>query len=230
MLVCGVDDAGRGSVIGPLVIAGVAIERKNLRRLSRLGVQDSKTLSPQRREELYSKIIDIADDWAATKIQPRVIDSNVRRHMLNIVEARNMARVISKIQPDTAYVDACDVNFKRFGEHVSSMLSKPCSAKIRSYHKADSRFVIVSAASIIAKVTRDRAIEKIRKNHNVGSGYPSDPKCVAFLKNHAKSDKLPPKFARKSWETIHRIYGLPSVSAQERRRGRGRKAQGRLTR
>ncbi len=229
MLVCGVDDAGRGSVIGPLVIAGVAIERRKLRRLSRAGVQDSKILSPQRREELYSEIIEIADGWTATSIRPSVIDSNVYRHMLNNVEAQRMAKVISRLLPDTAYVDACDVNFRRFGMRVSSMLSKPCSAKIRSYHKADSRFVIVAAASIIAKVTRDRAIARIRRRHNVGSGYPSDPKCVAFLEEHARRTKSPPAFARKSWETIHRIYGLPSASARRRGSGRGRMAPGQLT-
>lgn len=230
MLVCGVDDAGRGPVIGPLVIAGVSIERRHLRRLSRAGVQDSKILSPARREELYSEIIDIAEDWHVSKIVPSVIDSNVRRHKLNIVEARHMARVISELSPSTAYVDACDINAKRFGEHISSMLDESCSAKIKSYHKADSRFVIVSAASIIAKVTRDRAIAKIRKQHNVGSGYPSDPKCVRFLKKHAKKNKMPPKFARTSWETISRIYGLPSASVQQRGRGRGRMVQVPLTR
>ena len=225
MLVCGVDEAGRGSVIGPLVVAGVTIERKKLRRLSRTGVQDSKMLTPSRREELYSEITEIAHSWVASKIQPSVIDSHVRKHKLNIIEAKHMAQVISKMLPKTAYVDACDVNAKRFGNQVTSMLVEPCSAIIKSHHKADSRFVIVSAASIIAKVTRDRAIAKIQKQHNIGSGYPADPTCIMFLKKHAKKTKLPPKFARKTWKTISEIYGLPRVAAQQRVRGRGRKVQ-----
>lgn len=229
MRVCGVDDAGRGSVIGPLVIGGVAMERSKLRRLARTGVKDSKVLSAQRREELYVEIIEEADAWTAASIRPSVIDTNVRSHMLNVVEARYMARVISKMIPDTAYIDACDVNAARFGKSVSSMLSGSRPAKVKSYHKADSRFVIVSAASIIAKVTRDRAIARIRRQHNVGSGYPSDPTCVAFLKKHARTAKAPPKFARASWETVSRIYGLPSASLRRQGRGRGRMARGQRT-
>lgn len=229
MLVCGVDDAGRGSVIGPLVIAGVTIEKRKLGRLSRAGIKDSKILTPQRREELYPEIIESAHSWEVSRIHPKEIDSHVRRHMLNTAEAKHMAKVISKMMPDTTYVDACDVNNRRFGRHIYSMLHDTCKSSIKSYHKADSRFVIVSAASIIAKVTRDRAIARIKKQHGVGSGYPSDPKCVKFLKEHAKKEQRPPKFARSSWKTIHRIYGMPIASLQQPVRGRGHRVQGQLS-
>ncbi len=224
MLVCGVDDAGRGPVMGPLVIAGVTIEKRHLRRLSRLGVRDSKELTPARREELYDEIVDVAVDHHVSRIQPRTIDKHVKRHELNLVEAIHMARVISGLMPHTAYVDACDVNAKRFGKMVSSLLKDGCAARVRPYHRADKRFPIVSAASIIAKVERDRAVARIRKIHSIGSGYPADPACVRFLERHAMKNDAPPRFARATWMTVRRIYGL-SEPEPRRARGRGHRAQ-----
>ena len=77
--------------------------------------------------------------------------------------------------------------------------------KIKSYHRADSRFVVVSAASILAKVSRDRAIMKLRKDHDLGSGYPSDPVTVKFVKKYYKKNKIMPNFVRKSWKPVQKI-------------------------
>jgi len=224
MLVCGVDEAGRGPAIGPLVIAGVCIERRRLPRLKRLGVRSSKELSAARREELYGEIIDVAESHKVTRVSPGVIDSHVRRHALNELEAERMARIISALMPDKAYVDACDVNEERFGRAVSDRLSGRCAAKIVSAHRADETNTAVSAASILAKVRRDRAISRIRRRHGVGSGYPSDRRCVEFLASHASRNAEPPDFARATWLTVRRIYGLPAP-APARTRGRGRTAR-----
>jgi ribonuclease HII len=202
MQICGIDDAGRGSMLGPLVIAGISMDKKNLRKLSSLGVKDSKTLSPKLRESLYKKIIKIVDDYYITKISPKLIDASVRKHHLNNLEAKYMAKVVSKLNPDTSYVDSCDVNPLRFGKEISKLSD---NHKIKSYHHADSRFVVVSAASILAKVTRDRAIEKLRKNHNLGSGYPSDSVTVKFVTKYYKKNKVMPNFVRKSWKPVQRI-------------------------
>ena len=202
MQVCGIDDAGRGSMLGPLVISGISIDKKNLRKLSSLGVKDSKKLSPKNRELLYKKIIALVDDYYITKIPPRSIDASVKRHGLNELEAKYMAKVVSKLDPDTSYVDSCDVNPKRFGKEISKLSD---NHKIKSYHHADSRFVVVSAASILAKVTRDRAIEKLRKNHDLGSGYPSDSKTVKFVTNYYKTNRSLPTFVRKSWKPVQKI-------------------------
>lgn len=113
-----------------------------------------------------------------------------------------MAKVVSKLNPDTSYVDSCDVNPRRFGKEISVLSD---NHKIKSYHHADSRFVVVSAASILAKVTRDRAIEKLRKNHNLGSGYPSDSITVKFVTKYYKKNKVMPSFVRKSWKPVQRI-------------------------
>ncbi len=199
MLVCGVDDAGRGSVLGPLVIAGILIERKKIKELSKIGVKDSKLLSPHSRENLYKKIISIVDDYYVAKIPPSVIDKSVRKNQLNDLEAKYMAKVIKKLQPGSAYVDSCDVNPTRFGVQISK-LSK--IKKIHSSHHADKRFPVVSAASIIAKVNRDRAIEKLRTSNDLGSGYPSDSKTMNFIKRYVETNGVPPKFARKSWKPV----------------------------
>ncbi len=202
MQICGVDDAGRGSMLGPLVIAGITLNKKNLRKLSSLGVKDSKKLSPQSRESLYKEIIAIADDYYIAKIPPRSIDASVKKHCLNGLEAKYMAKVVSKLNPDTSYVDSCDVNPKRFGKEISQLSG---NHKIKSYHHADSRFVIVSAASILAKVTRDKAIAKLRKDHNLGSGYPSDSVTVKFVTKFYKKNHKMPNFVRKSWKPVQKI-------------------------
>jgi len=199
MIICGVDDAGRGSVLGPLVIAGVSIERTKIKYLSEIGVKDSKQLSPKMREILYKKIIAIVDDYYVAKISPKIIDESVRKNQLNHLEAKYMAKVIAKLQPNSSYVDSCDVNPVRFGKEISKLAN---SGRIFSRHHADSRFAIVSAASIVAKVTRDREIEKLRKKYDLGSGYPSDSKTMQFIKDWILKHNKTPEFVRKSWKPV----------------------------
>ena len=199
MIICGVDDAGRGSVLGPLVIAGVSIERTKIKRLSEIGVKDSKQLSPNAREILYKKILAIVDDYCIARISPKIIDQSVRKNQLNHLEAKYMAKVITKLRPDSSYVDSCDVNPARFGKEISKLAN---SGRIYSRHHADILFTIVSAASIVAKVNRDREIEKLRKKYNLGSGYPSDSKTMHFIKKWILEHNETPVFVRKSWKPV----------------------------
>ena len=199
MIICGVDDAGRGSVLGPLVIAGVSAERTKIKHLSEIGVKDSKQLSPNAREMLFKKIIAIVDDYYIARISPQIIDQSVRKNQLNHLEAKYMARVIAKLRPDSSYVDSCDVNPARFGREISKLAN---SGRIYSRHHADSRFAVVSAASIVAKVNRDREIEKLRKKYDLGSGYPSDSKTMQFIKDWILEYNKTPKFVRKSWKPV----------------------------
>jgi len=198
MQVCGVDEAGRGSMLGPLVVAGITISRSKINLLKKLGVRDSKKLSPVTRERLYKKIIEVVDDYHVIRIPPRIIDKSVSNHSLNHLEAKYMAKVISKLSPSTAFVDSCDVNSKRFGKEISKLTS---NTKIRSYHHADSKFITVSAASILAKVSRDRAITRLSKKHDIGSGYPSDPKTKVFVKKSIRRNQNL-AFLRKSWKPV----------------------------
>lgn len=199
MLVCGVDDAGRGSAIGPLVIAGIKVERTKIKRLVAIGVKDSKQLSPRVREDMYKKILEVVEDYHIVRIPPHLIDKSVEKNQLNQLEGRYMAKVVAKLRPDSAYVDSCDVNPARFGLLISK-LSKV--DKIHSSHHADRRFPVVSAASILAKVSRDRAIERIRREFDVGSGYPSDSKTMNFIKQSILQNGNPPKFVRQSWKPV----------------------------
>ena len=208
MLVSGVDEAGRGSVIGPLVIAGVSLEEKDLPKLVDLGVKDSKLLSPQKRETLAIYIRELALNYHVVSLSPveidRVVETGKRLHRLNRFEAQAMARVITILKPEVVYVDASDVLADRFGEHIAENLD--FKLKIVSEHKADITYPIVSAASIIAKVERDRAISMLQKKHgNMGCGYPSDSSTIKFLGDWIKKFGSYPDFVRKSWKTSKRV-------------------------
>jgi len=208
MLISGVDEAGRGPVIGPLVIAGVSIDANNLPKLVDLGVKDSKLLSPQRRETLSSQIKKLALNYHIVLLSPaeidRVVESKRKLHKLNRLEAQAMARVIAVLMPDVVYVDASDILADRFGDHIAENLS--FSPKIISEHKADVKYPIVSAASILAKVERDKVISQLQKKHgNIGCGYPSDSNTIKFLEDWIRNFGSYPDFVRKSWKTAKRI-------------------------
>jgi ribonuclease HII len=208
MLISGVDDAGRGSVIGPLAIAGISIEEKNLPKIVDLGVKDSKLLSPKRRETLAHQIRELALNCNVVLLSPseidRVVETGKRLHRLNRLEAQTMARVLAALKPDVAYVDASDVLPNRFGDHIAERLT--FKLKIISEHKADSKYPIVSAASIIAKVERDKALSELQKKYgNIGCGYPTDSNTIEFLKCWIEKFGSYPDFVRKSWKPAKRI-------------------------
>ncbi|MEM3729057.1 MAG: ribonuclease HII [Candidatus Bathyarchaeia archaeon] len=208
MLVAGVDDAGRGSVIGPLVIAGILIDDGDIQRLVQLGVKDSKLLSPSRREMLAVEIKRVAKKHAVVKLSPSEIDKVVERgrklYRLNRLEAQAMAKVIELLKPDIAYVDASDVLEERFKQQILEYL--PFKVEIVSEHKADRKYPVVSAASIVAKVERDREIAELKAKYgDFGCGYPTDPKTLDFLRRCLESFKGYPDFVRKSWKPAKKI-------------------------
>lgn len=208
MLVAGIDDAGRGSVIGPLVIAGVMSRKEDLAKLVLLGVKDSKVLSPRRREALAVEIKRLALRYSVIKLAPKDIDKVVqtgkRLHRLNRLEAQTMAKIIGVLKPDIAYVDASDVLEERFKQHILECLS--FRVEIVSEHKADRSYPIVSAASIIAKVERDKEIAELKEKHgDLGCGYPTDQKTISFLRRYIKEFGEYPDFVRKSWKPAKKI-------------------------
>jgi ribonuclease HII len=208
MLIAGVDDAGRGAVIGPLVIAGVLLKEEDLPRLKELGVKDSKLLSPHRREMLAVEIKKIVQKYRVLKLQPEEIDvvvkSGRKLHKLNWLEAQTMAKVIEALEPDKVFVDASDVLEERFKQHILECMS--LKVDIVSEHKADRNYVAVSAASIIAKVERDKEVAEIAKAYgDFGSGYPSDPRTMSFLEKWIEKSEEYPEFIRKSWKPAKRV-------------------------
>jgi ribonuclease HII len=208
VLVAGVDEAGRGCVIGPLVIAGFLVKEENLPILAQLGVKDSKLLSPRKREALLIEIIRVAEKNQIIKLKPREIDSAVmsgrKLHKLNRLEAQTMARIINALDPNEAYVDAADVLEDRFKHHIQEDLT--VKAKIISRHKADKIFPVVSAASIIAKVERDREIAALKATFgDFGSGYLTDKKTMVFLKQWMQTHVEYPDCVRESWKPAKQV-------------------------
>jgi ribonuclease HII len=132
------------------------------------------------------------------------VETGRKLRKLNHLEALTMADVITALKPDIAYVDASDVLPERYKQHISENL--PFEVQIVSEHKADYKYPIVSAASIIAKVERDKAIKELKEKHgDCGSGYTSDPKTIAFLEKWIKKHGTYPEFIRKSWKPAKRI-------------------------
>jgi ribonuclease HII len=197
-VICGVDEAGKGSVLGPLVVAGISITSEE--RIADLGVKDSKLLPARERERLYP-LIRRRCNVATVTIAAQEIDAIRNEMTMNTCVARAHARVIEKLSPSTAYVDACDVNCFRYAEMVKAHLSRPC--EIVSEHHADEKYMVVSAASIVAKVVRDREIVKLAKKYGeIGSGYPSDPVTIRWLTGYIGEHPSPPLIARRSWKTV----------------------------
>ena len=203
MKILGIDEAGRGAVLGPLVVSGVALEQDRLKYLERLGLKDSKKISPQRRIALSRKIERIAE-CHTIHITAKDIDMLRSRDVnLNEIEKIAMNRIIRESEPSTCFIDSMDIKPERLTIELETMHP---DVKVVAEHKADDRYPIVSAASIIAKVERDRAIQKIKKKYkDIGSGYPSDPKTIKFLKTIPPGDL--PDFIRRSWATVERIIG-----------------------
>jgi ribonuclease HII len=208
VLVAGVDEAGRGCVIGPLVVAGVLIREEVLPALTRLGVKDSKLLSWKKREVLATEIRRLAEKHMVVKLAPveidRVVESRRKLHKLNRLEAQTMARIIESLKPDEAYVDAADVLEERFKQHIQEGLS--FETKIVAEHKADKTYPVVSAASIIAKVERDREISALIGEYgDFGSGYLADQKTIRFLKQWLQMHDEYPDCVRKSWKPAKQV-------------------------
>jgi len=200
----GVDEAGKGCLLGPLVVAGVSATPEGVRELRSLGVKDSKLLTAARREALYPDILRVADHVHWEMIMPSEIDAIVMRarrlRKLNYLEAVYFARVIDMLGATRVTVDASDVLPARFGKDISKNLATKCT--IVSRHKADRRYPIVSAASVVAKIHRDREVELLRRQHgDFGSGYPSDPATRAFFTERIRRGEPLPDYVRKSWKT-----------------------------
>jgi ribonuclease HII len=198
-MICGIDEAGRGPVLGSLVIAGVLCDKEGEEYLKMLGVRDSKKLDPKTRERLHEEIVSKFDHYIL-KIPPKELD----RYNLNFLEAMKFAEIIHILHPKTAYVDCADAAPKNFYKHIVRHLPLQCNLVVE--HRADEKYPIVSAASIVAKVERDREIEKLKEEYgDIGSGYPSDPKTVAFLEKWFKEKQSFPHFVRKSWRTLNKV-------------------------
>lgn len=210
--VIGIDEAGKGPVIGSMFIGfsiiNLADGLKSLNeyqdKLKDLGVKDSKLLSPKKRNELYNILKDMMDIKYA-QLTPALIDTNNNvGGKLNELEIEAIVRILNSEKPNLVIIDALTANPEKFADSIKKRLNFEC--KIISENKADTKYTIVGAASIIAKELREQEIAQIKINigYDVGSGYPSDPKTKAFIKEHYSSKEFDFIF-RKSWETYKNL-------------------------
>jgi len=195
MKVCGIDEAGRGPVIGPMIICGAMIDKEKEESLRDLGVRDSKLIAPKKRDRI-AEVLPNYVDFEIIVVEPAEIDKYLGTDgtNLNWLEADKSIDVLNKLKPDIAYIDSPSPNLKAYTEYIKEKVKK---GEIHCEHKADANYLCAGAASILAKSKREEIIEELKKKYgDFGSGYPSDPKTKAFL---AKNWKKYPELFRKSW-------------------------------
>ena len=208
-MICGVDEAGKGPVLGPLVVAAVAVD--NAKDIQDLGIKDSKQLTPEKRKEL-ANLIKNKFSFAIEIIEAERGDEYRRQNKLNDLNREAFEKLISKLDPNVAYVDAADVNEHRFGKQIKEKLTNERDTDVISMHKADAKIEVVAAASIIAKETRENEIRKLKeKIGDFGSGYPSDERTIKFLKSFYSDNGKWPTGTRKSWKTVERIRPVKTL-------------------
>lgn len=207
-VIAGIDEAGRGPVVGPLVIALVEGCQEDLKGI---GVKDSKELSPQKRERLFEEICNLCN-VIYIRVEPFVVDLYVMENSLNVLEAEIMTSLTQSARAEKIYIDAPDVDARRFSELIARKTGK----KVIAEHGADKKYPIVSAASIVAKVIRDRIIRGISEVYGrVGSGYPHDSTTIKFVEGWIRRMGRVPSFVRGSWATVRRIVQKNSQKTLE---------------
>lgn len=190
--------------MGPLVVGGFCVTADRLDALVATGARDSKALTPRARERVFAALESVGTRTRVV-LSPRTVDRAVGRGQLNDLEATAFARLIREVRPDVAYVDACDPNRHRFGRRVAFLAGG--MSRVVALHHADRDFPVVGAASIVAKVHRDRALARLRRalGEELGSGYPSDLKTVEFIRGTLADGARVPVWVRGSWATMQRV-------------------------
>lgn len=207
---CGIDEAGRGPVLGPLVMCGVLVTPEQEEKLVALGVKDSKLLSEAKRIAMFSQIIEIVSKYVIISVTPQEIDAVLRgTSNLNWLEADTSIRIVRELQPELAILDCPSTNENTYKEYVAKKLP---DVELIVEHKADANYPVVSAASILAKVTRDNAIKETEQRIGiaVGSGYPSDPVTQQFL---ARYWSTYPELFRQSWSSYQKVLQMKTQTA-----------------
>jgi ribonuclease HII len=191
----GIDEAGRGSLIGPMVVAAVVLDEKGEVELRNAGVRDSKTLSPSRREKLEKIIKEKALWYKTIRVYPKTIDKkNLNKLTLNSM--RELALEALKLYPNLK-----EILVDQVGHKPTLLIKNALKIKQIMEEKADSKYIPVAAASILAKTERDRIISFYKKTYGLrGSGYPSDPETIKWVKENWGS--IPKEIVRIKWKTL----------------------------
>lgn len=209
MLIAGVDEAGRGPALGPMVLAVAQIEAEEEPLLHEAGARDSKLIPEPERGRLYPLMKETLHDFGTLHLHPSEMDALMESESLNEIEAMKIGVLLNalKTKPEIVYVDSPDPVASHFGRRIHQYLS--FSPKIIAEHKADVNYPVVSAASILAKVERDAEIKKLQAQFhsfgNIGSGYSHDERTIAFIRAYVKQFNALPDCARKRWDTNVRL-------------------------
>ncbi|MEK6902633.1 MAG: ribonuclease HII [archaeon] len=209
MRIAGVDEAGRGPALGPMVLAVAVIDSEKEHVLKEMGAKDSKVVPLEDRERMYPLLQNELEEFATFHLHAPEMDELMARESLNEIEALKIGYLLNnlKSKPDLVYVDSPDPVASNFAKRIHQYLSY--KTKIVAEHKADVHYPVCSAASIIAKVERDREIQKIQAQFseygNIGSGYSHDERTITFIQKYIQKHDSLPECARKKWDTNVRL-------------------------
>ena len=211
MLIIGVDDAGRGPIIGPMILAGVLVSEEQEKILKQHGIRDSKMLTHSQRLRMAEIIEKNVISKVVVKAFPKEVDEFVESGVnLNMLEAKNTAEVINALNKKgekiKVIIDCPSVNKLNWLGKMKKFISSEDNLIMHCEHKADRDYVAVSAASILAKCAREEEVSKIKKQYgDIGSGYPADPVTKKFLKDRGEKLRDSGIF-RKSWSTWKKMF------------------------
>ena len=213
MLILGIDDSGRGPVIGPMIMAGVLIDKELEDEFRSLGVKDSKQVTPKKREILAEIIKQKALSFQILTISPREIDGRTNAGInLNRIEALKAGEIINKLNKNKdkikIIVDCPSPNIPNWRKVLLTYIDNKENLEVHAEHKADVNHIAVGAASIIAKSKREHEVMEIKKRLGIefGSGYTSDPYTREFLEKYSKKHKKDGIF-RETWSTWKKANG-----------------------
>lgn len=203
----GIDEAGRGCVLGPLVFGACLVEESVEPTLRGLGVRDSKKLSFDKRAELREQIPEHALAWDTVAIEPAEIDAE----SLGLIGKRVIIQLAQALKPDVLVLDA-PVAPRGIPNYIADIRKRLeavglSNVEIIAENGADDTYMCCAAASIFAKTTRDTRLRGIEADVGIalGSGYPGDPKTTKFLQAHWERERRWPSFVRTKWDTCRRI-------------------------
>lgn len=207
ILLLGIDDAGRGPVLGPMILAGVLAESKDEKTFTEWGAKDSKLLLPNKRFEIKEKIVTQFKHHIEIATSKEIDNSS----NLNYLEAIHAAKIINILTKDLnekvkVIIDCPSTNITSWCNDVKQLIDKPEIIDLRCEHKADFNHPVVSAASIIAKEKREEEVKRLRKELQIdfGSGYPADPKTKEFIRENFDNPKYN-SIIRFSWNTVKKL-------------------------
>lgn len=211
--IMGIDEAGRGPVLGPMVYGCLYCARSYQKTLSSLNFADSKTLKEEKREELFENLkADKSIGWAVDIIDPKELSAKMLKKdkiNLNTISHDSAIGLINRVLQMGVLLTEVYLDTVGDPEKYRIKLSERFPAiKFVVAKKADSLYPVVSGASIVAKVTRDRALREWvldetadNVHRNFGSGYPGDPETKAWLEHHKHMVFGFPSLVRFSWGT-----------------------------